>query len=264
MKFLKLCLIAFLFFVSLGSATAETLKWCAYFNWSPWIYSVGDKYDGILIEQLELFKKDNNVKAEVVVIKNWKRCQAELKDSRVDMILGANKTEDRLKIFNYVTEPSFLNKSMISAYALKSNTKVPNVNNLEELKKYKLHMSRGNSFGQKIDNFVKSLGSDVIISNHQEEMLQTFVRRQKGDYFLSASSSMVPLLKKYEDKIPGLKKELFKEIFTTERAVPVHIVFSKKGTKYSKYNDLWVKTIKKYNSMVDINERIEYHKSKSK
>ncbi len=125
-------------------------------------------------------------------------------------------------------------------------------------------MTRGNSFGQKIDDFVKSLGSDVITANHHEEMLQTFVRRQTGDYFISATSSMVPLLKKYQDKVPGLKEELFKEIFTTERAIPVHIIFSKNGTKFSKYNDLWVKTIKKYNSMVDINERIEYHKSRSK
>ncbi len=115
---------------------ADTLKWSAYFNWSPWIYPIENGYDGILIEELKQFEKDHGVKTEVVVIDNWKRCQKQLELGKLDMILGANKTEAREKVFYYIDEPAFVNKSTVSAYALKTNKSVTAVESIDELKKY--------------------------------------------------------------------------------------------------------------------------------
>ena len=87
---------------------------------------------------------------------------------------------------------------------------------------------------------------------------------KRGDYFISAESSFIPLIKKYQDKIPNLNEDTFHKIFSTQREVPVHVIFSKNDTKFEKYAPLWFETIKKYYSKVDIDERIKYHKEKSK
>ncbi|MCX4025335.1 hypothetical protein H0A36_23085 [Endozoicomonas sp. SM1973] len=79
---------------------------------------MGDHYEGILIEELALFEKEHNIKAIPIVHKNWKRCQAEVENGRVDIILGANKTVEREKVFYYLSIPAFLNRSDVSAYTV--------------------------------------------------------------------------------------------------------------------------------------------------
>ncbi len=250
--------------VTFNAHGTETLKWCAYFNWSPWIYPVENGYDGILIEELKQFEKDHNVKAEVIVINNWKRCQKQLKTGKVDMILGANKTEAREKLFNYIDEPAFINKSTISAYALKDNKSVTAVENIDGLKKYLFQITIGNSFGNKIDAFIKTIPKNRKETvNHHETLLKKILRK-RGDFFFCSDSSFEPLINKYKEKIPNLKMNLFHKIFTTQRETPVYIIFSKKGKTFDKYGSFWIETLKKYYLKIDIDERINYHKEKQK
>ncbi len=263
---MKKLLLAFLILLitTFNVHGADTLKWSAYFNWSPWIYPVENGYDGILIEELRQFEKDHGVKTEVVVIKNWKRCQKLLEMNKIDMILGANRTEAREKVFYYLSEPAFVNKSTVSAYALKAKKSVTAVKSLKELKKYLFQMTRGNSFGNKIDAFITTIPENrkQIVNKH--EILLNKMVRKRGDYFFSADSSFESLITKSKDKIPNLEVNLFHKIFKIKRETPVHIVFSKRGTAFRKYGPLWAKTIKKYYSKINIEERIKYHKQKSK
>ncbi|MCP3927021.1 MAG: transporter substrate-binding domain-containing protein [Desulfobacterales bacterium] len=263
---MKKLLLAFLILLltTFNVHGADTLKWSAYLNWSPWIYPIDNSYDGILIEELKQFEKDHGVKTEMQVIQNWKRCQKLLEVGKLDMILGANKTEAREKVFYYTDEPAFVNKSTISAYALKAKKSVTAVESIDGLKKYLFQMTRGNSFGNKIDAFINTIPKNrkEIVNKH--EILLKKMLKKRGDYFFSADSSFESLIKKNKDKIPDLKVNLFHKIFRTKREVPVYIVFSKRGTFFKKYGPLWVKTIKKYYSKIKIEERIKYHKQRSK
>ncbi|MDM8538681.1 hypothetical protein QUF70_18150, partial [Desulfobacterales bacterium HSG17] len=56
---------------------------------------------------------------------------------------------------------------------------------------------------------------------------------------------------------------LFHPILTVPREVPVYVIFSKNGNAFDKFGSLWGKTLKKYYSENDIDERIKYHKEKS-
>ncbi len=85
-------------FIYLTSNAAERLTWCAYYDGKPWIYPINAKYDGVLIEQLTIFEKNNNIKTTVIEDLPWKRCQREVEIGNIDMVLGAYKTKEREKI----------------------------------------------------------------------------------------------------------------------------------------------------------------------
>ncbi len=72
-----------------------------------WVYPAGDGYDGILIEQLALLEKQHQIKTQVIDRKNWKRCQVDVTNGQIDMILGANKTEEREKVLAYLEKPAW-------------------------------------------------------------------------------------------------------------------------------------------------------------
>ncbi|RDH46217.1 transporter substrate-binding domain-containing protein [Zooshikella ganghwensis] len=142
---------------SVNHSLADSLTWCAYYNWNPWIYPASkDSYAGVIIDQLELFKKNNpNIDVKPIVIDNWKRCQAEVASGHITMILGANKTPAREKLYYYLPEPAFINFSTVGVYTSADNDKVDNINKIDDLRQFSLVMVRGNSYGSTVDNFVR-------------------------------------------------------------------------------------------------------------
>jgi len=237
----------------------ETMTWCAYYNWSPWIYATAEGYEGILVEELRFFEQEHGIETKAVVIDNWKRCQLEVANGHIDIILGANKTPEREKILHYSSEPAFINKSTLSAYASIDNERVKMVKTLEGLKKYRLSMIRGNSFGGVVDNFVSSLDkTNLVVVNSHEQVLK-LVALKRLDYFLSPDDSYLAMLEKYREEAPKLKEAHFKQIFSMQRETPAYIAFSKKGPTFSKFHGLWIKTIRDYYASVNVAERIEFH-----
>jgi len=236
------------------------MTWCAYYNWAPWIYSSENGYDGILIEELRLFEKEHKIKAKAVIINNWKRCQFEVAKGKVDIILGANKTPEREKILHFLKDPAFINKSGLSAYALLGNEKVQKVKAIEGLRRYKLSMVRGNSFGKVVNEFVSTLDkTNLWVVNSHEQVLK-LVALKRHDYFFSNDASYISMLAKYRKIAPQLKKVSFRKIFSIEREVPVYIALTKKEGASRSLEAMWLKTIRDYHASVDVNERIEFHK----
>lgn len=248
----------------------DTLRWCAYYNWSPFIYPTGENsWEGILIDELKLFMQDHDVQVlPAKVIPNWKRCQKDVERGvHIDFILGANWTEERAKQFNYVGHidggegdtPAFVNHSTVSAYALKGNDKVSKVDRLEDLRQYQLQMVRGNSFGKQVDDFIATLtDNQVIFVNDNKTILRKMIRK-RGDYFFTVDSSYSAMLEQYKELDQGLETDPFYQILTVERKTPVYIAFSKNGDKFEKYSKLWEQTIKKYHDSVDYQAELARH-----
>ena len=194
-----------------------------------------------------------------VVRENWKRCQVDVENGHINMILGANKTPERAKIFHYLAKPAFINKSNINAYALASNTDILKVNRLEDLAAYKLAFDRGSSFGTEIDQFIENLPEENRRDSNTEGDVFKMVIAQRKDYFFSQDASLKSSIDKYRLLIPALIGVEFKEVLSLERKTSVYMAFTKKGDVYKKMSQLWIETLNDYYNNVDIDERIQYH-----
>lgn len=280
-----------------GSGTAfsdpviETrYRWCAFFNWPPWIYKTTDVnnaplseqqsslhvsepssslpeslngYQGVLIEQLLLFKRlYPDFKFQMREIDSWKRCQESVASGTTDFILGANKTEERQKKFHYLSEPSFINRTFIGVYSAKNST-FPSISRLEDFQPFVLAKVRGDSYGKPIDDYVRRLhyGNNKIELSTQNQVMK-FVALQRADYFLmpteNFSNNLDSLLQNEADQPAELE---FKEIFRLERAVPVYLAFSKQTTAHQRLQSAWLDTLKEYYQTVDHASRVAYHKA---
>ncbi len=242
----------------------SALTWCAYFNWAPWIYPAGDGYDGILIEQLTLFEKQHKIKTQAIDRKNWKRCQVDVVNGQIDMILGANKNSEREKVLAYLEKPAFINHSTVNAYALQHNNLVNQVEKLEQLKQYNLAINRGNSFGKTIDDFIASLEENKRRRLNTKKDIYKMILARRKDYLFSTEPNFQPTLNEYKETFPQLRQVKFKKIYSHKRHIPVFIVFTKKGHIYRDVNQLWLKTLEHYQASVNIKERINYHTAKAK
>lgn len=258
--------LAFLKFVCLFllalNVQAETLSLCAYFNWSPWIYANNHSYDGILMEQLTLFKEKNPaIEVNIVEIDNWKRCQIEVANGNISMILGANKTPEREKQFDYLPRPAVINRSSIEAYALKN--KFAPINSLNDLKSYSLSFARGDSFGFQLDKFISQLPEQNIHPTNSIYQSMKMVELSRVDYFLSVSTSYKSTLETYNKEHRVYDHSVFEKVYTHERAIPVFFVFGKRDGAYAKYADKWLDVIDEYHRNTNIEERILHHVRRS-
>tara|TARA_R110002074_G_scaffold122092_5_gene256719 strand:+ start:6416 stop:7201 length:786 start_codon:yes stop_codon:yes gene_type:complete len=241
---------------------AETLSLCAYFNWSPWIYAEGESYDGILMEQLALFREKNpNININIIEIQNWKRCQLEVARGNISMILGVNKTPEREKILDYLPRPALINRASVEAYALAN--RIGPVRSLDDLKNYSLSFARGDSFGPTMDHFIKSLPKEKIhITNGIYQSIK-MVALGRVNYFLSVATSYKSTIREYNKKFRSFDHSVFEKIYTHDRAIPVFIAFGKGSGNYERYSDKWMEVIGDYHNKTNIGDRVKFHITKS-
>jgi len=244
------------------SVHADTLSLCAYFNWSPWIYSKGGSYEGVMIEQLAIFKeKYPAIKIEIREVNNWKRCQLEVASGRISMILGANKTHEREAILDYLPLPAFVNISSVAAYT--ANDSIGPAASLDDLKKYTVSFLRGDNFGKEIGSFIKSLPARNVIEVNSFNQSITLVGVNRVDYFFIPESSYESTLREHNVKYPEYKHLKFRKVFTVPRETPVFYVFGKNTGYYEKFSGKWLNVINSYHEKVVIEERIQFHKANS-
>jgi len=244
------------------SVHADTLSLCAYFNWSPWIYLKGGGYEGILIDQLAIFKeKYPTIKIEILEINNWKRCQVNVAAGDISMVLGANKTPEREKVFDYLPIPAFVNKSSIGAYTSKNS--IDPVMSLDDLKKYTISFSRGDRFGAKVDSFIETLPARNVFEVNSFNQTIKLVGINRVDYFFIPDSSYKSTMLEHSLKYPDYKHLRFKKILTVQRETPVFYVFGKNTGNYEKFADKWLNVINLYYKNEVIENRIKFHKENS-
>lgn len=242
---------------------ADSLTWCAYYNWNPWIYPISkDSYAGVIIDQLVLFKRNNpNIDVKPIVIDNWKRCQAEVASGHITMILGANKTPAREKLYYYLPEPAFINFSTVGVYTSADNDKVDNINKIDDLRQFRLVMVRGNSYGSTVDNFVKSLIDNKMKEVSNQGQLLKLVKSKRFDYFFLPLGDLGSTIDKYRSQFADLEPSDYRLVYKISRATPVFYVFGKKRGFYKKYADKWIATIKEYYNTVNFDTEVARHKA---
>ncbi|NUW67095.1 transporter substrate-binding domain-containing protein [Vibrio coralliilyticus] len=241
---------------------ADTMTWCGLDNWNPWIYPSGDSYAGILIDQLEVFKKNNpSIQVQARVIKNWKRCQAEVENGNVSMILGAYKTPEREVIFDYLKEPSFINQSNLGVYAAEDNDKMNNIDTLDDLRSYRLGILKGDSYGKTVDVFIKSLSGREITEVNSKGQTLKMVSAKRLDYFFLPEGTLDLTIAENIKLFPELANVKFKKVFEVTQLIPAFNVFGKNIENYAKYSDLWLAAIQEYYNTVDIDAEIAKHKN---
>ncbi len=251
---------ALLLFLISCSLHAETVSICAFYNWKPWIYPKGDHFDGVMIEQLELFKENNpDINVEIKHIENWKRCQVDVAHGTVTMILGANKTPERELLFDYLPTPAFINETSVGAYTAADN-KIAPIHTLEDLKNYSLVMRRGNSFGIRLDTFINNLPSNKLHIVNAFDQAIKLVGIKRMDYFFAIESTISEILRDHHERFPKYSQLKFKKIHTVNRATPVYYVFGKRTGNYEKYAEKWLDVIAEYNHRFIIEQRIQYHR----
>ncbi len=254
--------IAFLI-VSFSVQSKDTISWCAYYNWPPWIYPAGDGYDGILIEQLKQFEKDHNIKGESIIIKNWKRCQIEVSEGRIDMLLGAYKTPNRMLKFTFLSKPSLINESKLNAYTAFDNAVIGPINGLDDLAKLRLVIDRGNSHGIKIDEFISKLNKENLITVNTMDQALNLIILKRFDYFFTNNSQLLQMADKYAEVIPGLSNFRFRIIYTIRRETPAYIAFPIDRMAFDKFGTKWHQSLANYSKSVDLKERKYFHNANS-
>ncbi|MCG7499218.1 transporter substrate-binding domain-containing protein [Vibrio sp. Of7-15] len=254
-------LVAILFSLILFSAQsfADTITWCAFYNWPPWIYPSKGSYAGILIDQLEIFKKRNpDIQVEVRVIENWKRCQAEVERGRVSLILGAYKSPSREAVLHYLEETALINKSTVGVYTLEGNNKVGKVSTLDDLRNYKLGVIKGNSLGVEIDGYINSISSRRVIELSLQAQILKMTSVNRIDYFFLE----VELDEAVTESIvlfPELAHVKFNKVLEIHRETPAYYVMGKNSEQYSRYSGLLISAIREYYDTVDIEAEITRH-----
>lgn len=263
---MKSLLFVICFFVS-SQVFAETYRWCAYFNWPPWIYKTQQSnYRGILIDQLNLFEARNpDVSLKVKDIDSWKRCQQSVASGQTDFILGANKTPERTAKLLYLDRPSFINKTGLGAYTSFYST-VPNQLSLNDLVGYKLAVSRGNSYGAEIDAFVSTLTVNKnIVDLSTIDQVMKFVASNRADYFFMPTSTFKVQLEVLNEGISVQRQPYkFRKIFEFDRATPVYIAFSRHTDAYSELMQKWLDVLDEYYQSVDFSARVDFHQAQLK
>lgn len=241
---------------SSSAMAKETLTWCAYYDWNPWVYPVEGTYQGILIDELKIFAEKSNVDTKVKDDLSWKRCQKQLEKGKIDMILGAYKTPEREKLFYYLDEPAFYNTSNIYVYTSSTNKKLDNINDIEQLRDFSVSVVRGDSLGNLLDKFVSSLPKNNVhfIATTNQQLQKVLLGR--SDYLFSSESGFKSMLEQ-----SNADEDSFKKVLKIQEDIPGYVIFSKKSDTYKIYGDTYIEAIKQYKSENNIQERIDYHKS---
>lgn len=238
---------------------ADTITWCAFYNWPPWIYPSKGSYAGILIDQLEIFKKQNpHIQVEARIIENWKRCQAEVERGRVSLILGAYKSASREATFHYLEEPALINQSIVGVYKLEGNNKINNISTLDDLRNYKLGIIKGNSRGKIADNYINSLSSKRVMELTLQAQILKMVSVKRLDYFF-LEVELDEAVTNSLDLFPELANVKFNKILEIPRKTPAYYIMGKHTGEYSQYSDLLISAIREYYDTVDIDAEIARH-----
>lgn len=167
MKRLSFVIALFCFFT--GSARSDDiLTACGDMDYPPFTYSaelsahkdrvglkIGDTIKGVCPEILELVFGELGIKVDSRYAGNWKRCQKTVEEGKVDIIMGAYKTEEREDIYAYPGTP--VSTDPVTIFVWKSREF--KFDQWDDLKGKRVGIARGTSAGQSFDNWLKKNAS---------------------------------------------------------------------------------------------------------
>ncbi len=153
------CVLSMLF-ISFSSAFCQDMKKIkiAAFDYPPFYSEENGEIQGIAVEVLrELFGR-MNIETELRLYP-LKRSLIYLKKGKADGLMILIKTAEREEYLQY-TEPVITVRGLIWSAADRKGGAV-NFDSLEDLRPYKIGVTRGYSYGQEFDNMLKTMNTDV-------------------------------------------------------------------------------------------------------
>lgn len=187
-------------------------------DYPPIIWKSENSLIGVAVEVTEKALNEagqKNVKS--VFMGNWKRAQQEVKNGQADILLAPYYTEERAEWLDYV-QPSF----MLDPNGVFYNHKKPfQFKEWKDLIGKTGVMPRGNSFGQKFDEYAKQ-NLKVLEANSIEQAVK-MLEAGRVDYLIYGVYPTLVEIKKLnlDGKILQFKESIISEGF--------YIAFSKKS-----------------------------------
>lgn len=87
------------------SQAQTTVRATGHPNWPPFSWQQGDKIIGIGAELTELIFKELGLPVACTARGNWKRAQSQVEHGEVDILVGAYKTAERVRVMAYPAQP---------------------------------------------------------------------------------------------------------------------------------------------------------------
>ena len=221
----KFCCLMFVFLMSF-SLYADKIEIAS----DPWLPYTGDAKEGkkgFMIEVATEALKDAG--HEVVYINRpWTRAVADARKGKINAIAGAYKED--APDFVFPKEPIGLAGNTV--YALKESSLV--YENLDSIKGKKLGVIADYSYGEIIDNYIKSMKGDkkaVQTSVGENALMLLFKKMEKKriDFFIEDASVVADFVKK------NPKLDVVKRVGDVSEPEGVFIAFSPKNPKSKGY-----------------------------
>jgi polar amino acid transport system substrate-binding protein len=150
-------------------------------EWEPWV-SEKFKKNGVAIDMITSILKSQGIESKVTFYP-WKRAYNLAKKGKFNATAVWFKTKDRKRLFNFSNEIFSTQDVLI----YKKGKKIK-FNNFDDLKNYKIALTRGYSYGKDIDNMVKNKEIKVKWVNSDLLALKQIEKRDNFDIFICAKS----------------------------------------------------------------------------
>lgn len=227
MKFFYLFILlqAVLYSKTLTVATGE---------WNPWVSKELKNY-GVASHITQEAFKTQGIETKFLFYP-WKRAYIVTKTTRNDASGFWLKTQERQKDFYFSDEVFSIKNKLIF-----KKSKPIRFNTIDDLKKYKIAITRGYSYTQKIDTMIQNKEIDVHVVSSDLAGLNQVLRKNNFDAFLCSENVARTLIN--ENFTPKEKEEFelsSKEVFKNT----IHLIVSKQHNEHEKILSTFNKGLK--------------------
>lgn len=200
----------------------EKVTVCGHSNYPPFMWNEEGNTVGVGVDVATAIFQELDIEVVAKSIGNWKRCLAMIESGKVDLVVAAYRTDERMKYAQYTETP--LSEDSVAIFVWKG--KEFKFDEWRDLIGKKAGVISGDSIGQKFDLFLeKHVKFEEVPSR-----MQNFIKLERGriDFFPMGVFTGAIHLKRYgySEKIVALKNPIIKN--------HLYMAFSNKS-KYLSY-----------------------------
>jgi polar amino acid transport system substrate-binding protein len=169
-----------------------------------WINKDTKEFQGIAIEMMRMIFKEIDVTPIFINVDTWARAQEEVKKGRIDILLPAYKTQERLPFYNYATDPFIQDETVVF---VKKNQEFK-FDNFQDLLKFPGVALINDSFGSDFDNF-EIIHKNITRLSSIEQAFR-FIDKERARYLIVGKNPGLAALArlKWENNFTILPKRI--------------------------------------------------------